>query len=204
MNGPGPAPPPQLRPPGGRVIALRVLLLVIGYAGFSLLNWILLLRLALLRRRPVDWVVFGAVGFVLPAAFLSMVSDSEDITGPVDATGTLGFAFLWLFAPVYFLIMDIQIQRHSHKPYATAYPYVPQQPPLHAQPPLQRQAQPQPQPPVQPPAYGYNPYRDTPTPPPTPAPAPPPPAVPQPPRINQVRAELDELSDLLRKQEGHQ
>jgi hypothetical protein len=200
MNGPSTA-PPQLRPAGdGAAIALRVLFVVIGYIGFSLLNWILLLRLALLRRRTMDWVVFGAVGIVLPGICLSMISDSDNITGPADATGTFGFIGLWLFTPVYFLVMDIQYRRETREAAAaqsyaapSPYPYGGPQGP---------QAQPTPQPPGRPEPYEYNPYIQTPTPPPAPAPAPP--AVPQPPRINQVRAELDELSDLLRKQEGNQ
>jgi hypothetical protein len=198
MNGPGTV-PPQPRPTGdGGVVALRVLFMVIGYVGFSLLNWILLLRLALLRRRPMDWVLFGAVGIVLPGVCLSMISDSENITGPADATGTFGFVALWLFTPVYFLVMDIQYRRETREATA-ARSYTAPPPYPYGRP----QAQPQPQLPVQPGPYEYNPYSHTPTPPPAPTPAPPP-AVPQPPRINQVRAELDELSDLLRKQEGDQ
>ncbi|MFE2430961.1 hypothetical protein ACFXJ5_29995 [Streptomyces sp. NPDC059373] len=196
MNGPGTA-PPQPRPTGdGGAVALRVLFMVIGYVGFSLLNWILLLRLALLRRRPMDWVVFGAVGIVLPGICLSMISDSDNITGPADATGTFGFVGLWLFTPVYFLVLDIQYRKETREA-AAAQSYAAPSPYPYAQP------HPQPQLPGRPGPYEYNPYSHTPTPPPPPAPAPPP-AVPQPPRINQVRAELDELSDLLRKQEGDQ
>jgi hypothetical protein len=203
MNGPGfgtALPPP--RPRGeGAAITLRVLCGVVGLASFTLLNWALLLRLALVRRRAVDWVVFAVVGFALPITFFSLAAstDSEDIVGPVDATGVIGIIVLWISVPIYFLGMDSHYRRLAQQAAAlpafyaapSPYPYPPPQapPPYDAKP------------------YDYNPYSSAPTPPITPSPIPssptPPPQPPPPPqRLNQVRAELDELSDLLREQEG--
>lgn len=205
MNGPGfgtALPPP--RPRGeGAAITLRVLCGVVGLASFTLLNWALLLRLALVRRRAVDWVVFAVVGFALPITFFSLAgsTDSDDIVGPVDATGVIGIVVLWISVPIYFLGMDSHYRRLAQQaaalpafysaPAPAPYPYAPPQapPPYEAKP------------------YDYNPYRSAPTPPITPSPipsspTPPPQPPPPPPRLNQVRAELDELSDLLREQEG--
>jgi hypothetical protein len=205
MNGPGfgtALPPP--RPRGeGAAVALRVLCVVVGFASFTLLNWALLLRLALVHRRAVDWVVFAVVGFALPITFFSLAgsTDSEDIVGPVDATGVIGIVVLWFSVPIYFLGMDSHYRRLAQQaaalpafyaaPAPAPYPYAPPQapPPYGAEP------------------YDYNPYRSAPTPPITPSPmssspTPPPQPLPPPPRLNQVRAELDELSDLLREQEG--
>jgi hypothetical protein len=206
MNGPGlgtALPPPRPRDEGAAV-TLRVLCVVVGFASFSLLNWALLLRLALVRRRTADWVVFAVVGLVLPIIFFSLAgsSDSEDIAGPVDATGVIGIIVLWLCVPFYFLGMDGHYRRLAQQaaalpafyagPAPAPYPYAPPQaPPSY-------EAKP----------YDYNPYRTAAAPPPiTPSPmpsspTPPPQPPPPPPRLNQVRAELDELSDLLREQEG--
>ena len=204
MNGPGlgtALPPP--RPRGeGAAVTLRVLFGVVGLASFTLLNWALLLRLALVRRRAVDWVVFAVVGFALPITFFSLAgsTDSDDIVGPVDATGVIGIVVLWISVPVYFLGMDSHYRRLAQQaaalpvfysaPAPDPYPYAPPQAP----------------PPYGDKPYDYNPYRAAPTPPITSSPIPPsptpPPQPPPPPRLNQVRAELDELSDLLREQEG--
>jgi hypothetical protein len=193
MNGPGTAQPPP-RPVGeGAATGLRVLFVALGFLAFGFLNWALLLRLALVRRRALDWVLFVVVGWVLPAVFIGITSDSDKITGPADATGVSGIIALWFCVPVYFLVMDGHYRRYAQRAAAVPQFYAAPAPYPYTPPPLPRpQPQPQPQP------YGYNPYSEAPTPPPAPTPTPPP----APPRLNQVRAELDELSHLLREQEG--
>jgi hypothetical protein len=198
MTGPGTAPPPP-RPTGdGVAIGLRVLCVAVGFLSFGFLNWALLLRLAVVRRRRLlDWLVFGVAGCVLPVVFISMISDSDKITGPADATGVGGVIVLWFLGPVYYLVMDGHYRRLAQQ--AAAVPqhfYGAPTPPYPYTPPLPQQ---QPQPYGSRP-YSYNPYSEAPTPPPTPTPTPTP--LPPPPRLNQVRAELDELSHLLREQEG--
>jgi hypothetical protein len=180
MSAPGPVPPPPPgpKPRGARgVIALRVLFVAIPLLSMGFLAWVSMLQLALARRRVLHWALFALV-LGLTVGFFSMISGDENDNGWQSNTGIAGVVFFWLVTPVYFLAMDIHGTRNRPgpppAPLAAPYPYA--QPLQSASP------------------YAYNPYRDAPAP--TPAP---PPAHP---RIDQVRAELDELSALLRKQEG--
>ncbi|MEU2781190.1 MULTISPECIES: hypothetical protein [unclassified Streptomyces] len=188
-------PQPVKRPPStGTLVFLRVLFVVVSVMSFGLLTWAMMLRLAIVTRRAADWWLFGA-SIVVPYFGLYLIGSE-----PGDEIHT-GGGWLGLFlllggvvaAVVYYLVADI---RHFHQAHATAG-YAPQ---------------PQPGP-----AYGYprppSPYTATTVPsvpphtpvPPVPrdsTPVPPPPQRPAPARIDQVRAELDELSDYLRRQDG--
>ncbi|MFE5187494.1 hypothetical protein [Streptomyces sp. NPDC056628] len=186
---------PVKRPPStGTLVFLRVLFVVVSVVSFGLLTWAMMLRLAIVTRRAADWWLFGA-SIVVPYFGLYLIGsepgDEIHTTG-----GWLGLVLLLggiVAAIAYYLAADI---RHFHQAHLTAG-YAPQQHPG--------------------PAYGYppppSPYTATtvpstpvPTPvPPAPGdstPVPPPPQRPAPARIDQVRAELDELSDYLRRQDG--
>ncbi|PBC63246.1 hypothetical protein BKI49_15055 [Streptomyces sp. Tue6028] len=195
MQGHGQAQPVKSPPPTGWLVFLRVFFVVISVFTLGLLAWTMMLRLAIVTRKSVDWGLFVAS---IAALVLSLVllgtEPGEEVHTPGGWTGMALLLGSLVAEIAYYLAADI---RHFHQ---LRFPgYVPHQPP--------------------PQAYGYpqSPYTATTvpqtqgphTPPPMPRPTPPPAttAPPQrhaPARIDQVRAELDELSDYLRKHDGHQ
>lgn len=220
-HGHGYPPRPAGRPSEGTLIALRVLFIAMAVVSCSLLAWVPMLRLAIVTRKPVDWFLFCAtvaanVGMLVFAG-LSAPGD-EEISDPVGYT-ILGWITVVMVGTITYYVMAET--RHYERlksgggpaggyglppqPPVAGYGYPPagptgaaanpyarpaQQPPVPPQPPSQSGPQPQPQPPSQSgpqpsaagpapgPAAGHEPNR----------------------RIDQVRAELDELSDLLRRE----
>ncbi|MEV8625925.1 hypothetical protein [Streptomyces sp. NBC_01268] len=193
--------PPQRGVPAS-VIVLRVLFAVLPLLSIGFLAWATALRIALLTRRVVDWILLGVSVVVVIAGIVLMPED----VNTSRADWVVGMILLNAVAfTAYFLVVDI---RHDHlagraavlpppyNPYAATVPQhrqpqpQPQQLPYHQQQPSygypQPQPQTQPQPQPQPQSSHPQPV------------APPTPPVASP-RIDQVRAELDELSDLLRK-----
>ncbi|MVO85930.1 hypothetical protein GPA10_14485 [Streptomyces sp. p1417] len=196
---------PHVSPaPSGPYVTLRVMFVVLAVVTCGFLAWAAMLRLALVTRKALDWLLFTAVVVLEAAAVILIAVDpgDDEFTG----SGNTGMAILLsTLVPViaYYLTMDIRhfsqltraaqaaafAQTQAPSPYQQTQfgqtqfggGYVPPQP----QPPQPQQA---PQA-----SYGY----------PAPGPGPAgPPSPPGPARIDQVRAELDELSDYLRKQEG--
>ncbi|MGH4029848.1 hypothetical protein ACQB60_13025 [Actinomycetota bacterium Odt1-20B] len=206
MHGPGYAQPHPPAPSGGTHVTLRVVFVVLAVITCGLAAWAPLLRLAVVTRKAHDWVLFGLVAALDGTALVLIAVDpgDDEFTG----SGNAGMAIMvcTMFAAViYYLVADIRhfgrlaLQQAQFMGYASgaqahpqaqpSYGYPPQQPapgpaPVHFQ---QTQTHPQ-QPPRPEPQQGPH--------------TPPPPARPAPARIHQVRAELDELSDYLRKQEG--
>lgn len=191
MYGHGAVPPARS---SGTVITLRVLLAATGFLSCGLLACAPLFRIAFLRGRPVDWVLAWA-SLPLTIACFAVVGALPESDGRTDVAMSL-VLLLGFFSSVYFVVMDIRV--HQQRRFA-GYP-PPQGPIVHT-------------------GYGYPQPHPTPTPPytstlqpqpsapPMPTPAvipPPPPQRPAPARIDQVRAELDELSDYLRKHDGSQ
>ncbi|MBW8702909.1 hypothetical protein MBT84_25240 [Streptomyces sp. MBT84] len=185
MYGHGAAPPTRT---SGTVITLRVLFVIAGFLSCGLLSCLPLFRVAVLRGRWTDWLL---AWISLPVAIgcLAVVGSVPES----DHRGDVALALvlvLGAFSGAYFLVFDI---RHHRA-----------QPPLGPAP-QQTGAYLPPQPPPQ--GYGYppapQPYQAAqhPQPPPQYTPPTPPPQRPAPARIDQVRAELDELSDYLRKHE---
>ncbi|MFI5686035.1 hypothetical protein [Streptomyces sp. NPDC051636] len=194
MQGHGYAQPVKQPPHIAWLVFLRVLFVVIGIFSIGFLTWAMMLRLAIVTRKSLDWGVFVAV---LAANILSLVLLATEPGDEIHtAGGNLGITLLLgtlVAAIAYYLAADI---RHFHR--------------LHDAFTAHRSMAP---------AYGYpaapSPYTATTvpsvphTPPPMPhtplsqPPIPAPPQRPAPARIDQVRAELDELSDYLRKQDGH-
>ncbi|MEW2066155.1 hypothetical protein [Streptomyces sp. NPDC007346] len=187
MHGHGypPQQPPAPRQSPAPLTALRVFFVVLTVLSCGFLGWVAMLRLATVTRRPRDWWLF-AVTVVLTVglfAFFAALPEEDEMT---DAQALLGVG--WLIALLagvitYYLVMEV---RH----YAAPGPFTPRppspgattvtyQPAVHHQ-----QSAPTPAPRPAP-----NPYTVQATPP-TPAPQ----------RLDQVRAELDELSDYLRKE----
>ncbi|MFD9412242.1 hypothetical protein ACFWBN_35280 [Streptomyces sp. NPDC059989] len=166
-------------------MALRVLFALLPILSCGFLAWATMLRLALLTRKTVDWTLLVvSVGLSVAWVVLIGIDPTEDTSGWQGNTGAGGTLLTALASCVYFLVADI---RHYELRAAGAppAPWYPAQPAPYAPP---RQTGP---------AYGYPPAQ-APVPPQVPPHAPPQPT--PPPRIGQVRAELDELSELLRKQ----
>jgi hypothetical protein len=180
MHGHGAAPPTRT---SGTVITLRVLFAVAGFLSCGLLACLPLFRVSVLRGKWQDWLL-AWISLPVSIGGIAVIGSVPEN----DHRGDLALAVVLLlgaFSGAYFVIFDI---RHRRAP-ATAAPA----------------PQPAPYPPARP-GYGYPPAQPYPAP--GPAPTPPPPYTPAPPprptpaRIDQVRAELDELSDYLRKHEG--
>ncbi|MGY4977319.1 hypothetical protein ACWCYL_09165 [Streptomyces sp. 900105755] len=198
MQGQGHAQPVR-RPPHDAVLVLvRVVFVALGVFSAGFLAWAMLLRLAVVTRRPVD---VGVLVTAVAADVLSIVLlGSEPGDDVHTAGGYLGITLLFgtlLGAVVYYLAADVrhfQRQREAYTAQQTAqqYPYAPPASPYttgtmppHTPAPSAHSVTPMPRPP--------HPQPPIPAPPQRPAPA----------RIEQVRAELDELSDYLRKHDGH-
>ncbi|MFB8139984.1 hypothetical protein [Streptomyces parvus] len=191
MHGYGPMPqqPTTSRPSPATLTTVRVILVALTVLSCGLLGWAAMLRLAIVTRRPRDWFLLVVVIALNIGLFAFIMATPDDPDQMSDAAAL--FMMLWivgLLAGVitYYLYAEI---RHYNALGAPA----PYGAPAHPAPPLpyqqqhlapHHQHQPQQH---QPP----NPYT-APTTPPTPKPAPQ--------RLDQVRAELDELSDYLRKE----
>jgi hypothetical protein len=221
MYGPGTAAlPPR---PTGRVtvVVLRVVFTVLPALTLGLAAWGSVLWLAVRFRRTLDWVLVPVVAVLAIVAFVLIGQAKDESSTQSDVGGGL-LMFCMFAVPVYFLVMDLVRSARAPGPVAAAAygypgpaasPYLTGPRPAMVTGPIPGAisgppathgmtgrpgygyGHPQPQP--------YQPHPPQPTPPPGP-PAPPAhaPAVPAQPRISQVRAELDELSDYLRKEEG--
>ena len=200
MQGPGQAQPVKPPPSTGLLVFLRVFFVVISVCSFGLLGWTMMLRLALVTRKSLDWGLFVATlaAEVLGLVLLGM-EPGEEVHTPGGWTGLALLLGSLVAAMSYYLAADIRhfhqlsypqagYAQHQHRPMASPYGY----------------PQPQPQPPYTAATGPHTPIPPmAPTPAPTPQSAAPtaPPQRPAPARIDQVRAELDELSDYLRKHE---
>lgn len=182
MHGPGLPPQHGHQPSSGGVVALRVLFALLPILSCGFLAWATMLRLALLTRKTVDWMLLAASA-VLSVAWVVLIGldPTEDTTGWQSDLGAGGTLLTALTTCVYFLVADIR-HYEVRAAGAAAAPWYPARPAPYAS--------------SQAPSYGYPPAQ-TPVPPQMPPQAPPQPT--PPPRIGQVRAELDELSELLRK-----
>ncbi|QNE76905.1 hypothetical protein F0344_21845 [Streptomyces finlayi] len=226
MHGYGypPEQPPKSRPSSAALTALRVLFVALTVLSCGFLAWAAMLRLAIVTRKGRDFGLLALVFALNTGLFAFMIAMPEDPEETSDAEALIGVSWMFgvMFAVVaYYLYAEI---RH----YGPAGPHGSPRPPL-PQPRSQPQPQPQGhgqgqyggyaprqhtpspsdrQPP--PPGYGYPPTTaPQPAAPPLPPTRTPPPAAPLPThtpppaasqRLDQVRAELDELSDYLRKE----
>lgn len=194
--GPGPVPPRSRRPSTAALAVERAGLTVVSLCAIGFLSWISLLRAASVTRRRAGWFALwcSVACAVLGTFFIAVDPGSDEIEG---WQGNLGMVFLLLNAfagTAYYLYSDIRYRATAAAPpgfagsyadapgrypapgtFAPAAPAGPYAPTAHGAPAR--------------PAPGYAP--------PFPAPAPPYPG-----RIDQVRAELDELSAYLRAEEA--
>ncbi|MFJ8862117.1 hypothetical protein ACIRD8_27265 [Streptomyces sp. NPDC102451] len=207
---------PKRRPSPSTLVALRVVFVALTLLSCTFLAWAPMLRLAIVTRKQRDWWLFGLVlalniGLIVYLGALP-VEDDDVITDGQAIVMLSWMLVVFIGAVTYYLYTDIRhfAARDSLRtgpqagPYGNPYnggnPGVSSFPSAGLAP-----RQPAPTPPA--PSNSYLPApRQNPAPaqpaPPVPAPATPPatprPAGPQ--RIDQVRAELDELSDYLRKE----
>ncbi|KOX35740.1 MULTISPECIES: hypothetical protein [unclassified Streptomyces] len=192
----GPTQVPQVpRPPrsslsGGR-IALLVLFCLLALLSCGFLSWAPLLRLACVTRRVRDWVVCGVLFAGSAALFAYAAATGDKEAGTAESFAAVGVMVTLVAGSItYYLFGEI---RHAEGP-RTVHAYGPAGYDAYGS---DGVAATVPRADVRP-----NPYTaPVAHPPVVPGPATP---VPQPPgpRIDQVRAELDELSHLLRKETG--
>ncbi|MEU9730505.1 hypothetical protein [Streptomyces sp. NPDC048002] len=209
MYGHGAAPPSRS---AATVISLRVLFAACGFLSCGILACVPLFRVAFLRGRWPDWLLAWVSLPVSITCFAVVGSVPESDVRSDIAVGAV--LLLGAFSAVYFLVMDIRLHNRGLPAYggyappgattvqghgSVGYGY-PQSHPQPQQPysttPIQQPPAPMPH---QPMAHPQRPQDATP---PGPASTPPPPQRPAPARIDQVRAELDELSDYLRNHDG--
>lgn len=212
MYGPGTGPLPVRPPHRGAIIALRVLFTVLPVVTLGVGAWGSVLRLAMLRRQAVDWALLPVAAVLGVGGFVLIGVSSED--SPQSDVGAVGILVCMLAVPVYYLVADLlwhartprqAMPQRTANPYATGPATGPLPGPLNG-PVTGIGRAPVPGPISGPPHQGMTgglPYASG-TPAPAPQPARPPGAGTGPahPRIDQVRAELDELSDYLRKEDG--
>ncbi|WP_105973357.1 hypothetical protein [Streptomyces geranii] len=203
MYGPGAQPPARS---AGTVITLRVLFAAAGFLSCGLLACLPLFRVAILRGRWFDWVA-AWVSLPLSIACFAVVGTVEESNAKGDVA-LAAVMILGALGSAYFLITDIRLagrpgnQQYGYAGYPQGPTPTPNMPPGYGYPPPSPYAN------TPPPGMGSPAPHHTPTPqhqhrPPVPGPVPPPPPQrPAPARIDQVRAELDELSDYLRKHDG--
>ncbi|MGW0827424.1 hypothetical protein [Streptomyces sp. NPDC002845] len=196
MHGHGHAPPPPHRPSQGATITVRVVFVALAFLSCGMLAWVCLLRLATLTRRARDWF-FLALGIVHVVAVFVILGTDPGEDEFTTWRGDVGMSLLligMLVIIAYYLSAEI---RHFGPPRAVPYP----QTTVYAQP-QSGYGYPAQAPTPAPAAPAPQPYAPTPPVQQTPIPQPPgQPQRPAPARIDQVRAELDELSDYLRKHE---
>ncbi|MFI2510100.1 hypothetical protein [Streptomyces sp. NPDC018972] len=203
MYGHGAAPP---TPSAAMVITQRVLYAAAGVLCCGLLACVPLFRVAFLRGRLLDWVV-AWVSIPLSIACLMVIGSLPESDRRTDVALAV-VLILGAVAAAYYLTVDIRLHRRPH-PYAGQMPPSPHATTMHGQVSVQgpygypQQGSPYAPTPVPQPPAPHTPVPHTPAPP-TPVPPPQSPQHPAPARIDQVRAELDELSDYLRRQDGQQ
>ncbi|WP_330458270.1 hypothetical protein OIB37_16015 [Streptomyces sp. NBC_00820] len=220
MQGHGYAQPVKQPPHTAWLVILRVLLVAVSVGTIGTLAAVTLLRLAAVTRKPLDWCLFaislvaGIAGFVL----VGSEPGEDELHTP---GGYLGGSLLLgnlACASVYYLVAEIShfhMRRRAYRAQhgAGAYGYPGPVTPFTATTVQSAPAGPAgfaapvapllPSPP--PPAVPSTPHTPLSTPhTPPPMPHTPPPQRPAPARIDQVRAELDELSDYLRKHDDHE
>ena len=210
MQGHGYTQPAKPPPSTGTLVFLRVLFVVISVLSCGMLAWTMLLRLAIVTRKALDWGLFVAAIVAQGLGLYLLGSEPGDEIHTVGGwTGLTLLLGTLVIALSYYLAADIrhfqQLRFAGHTPLGTtvtgpAYGYPQPQPQPHPQqprPPYTHTTVPQ-----TPPQMPHTPVPQPPMP--QPPISTPPPQRPAPARIDQVRAELDELSDYLRQHDGHQ
>ena len=105
MNGLGGAPQPRSVVNGGAVLLLRVVFMAVPFLTLGFLSWVPMLRLAIMRRRTADWLLFWAV-VVLSICVLLLAGLSKREGDWLINTGVTILLLMWVGVPVYFAVAD--------------------------------------------------------------------------------------------------
>ncbi|MEU2716190.1 hypothetical protein [Streptomyces sp. NPDC007205] len=207
MQGHGYGQPVKQPPHTAGLVLLRLLFVAIGMFSIGFLAWVMLLRLAIVTRRALDWCLFGAA---LIINFLSVAlvgsEPGDDVHTPIGYFGMFMLFGGLVATTAYYLTAEIRHYALWRRTYAAqagyAYPGPANPYPAATVPtvPIGHAGRETPFPPA--PVAPHTPPPMPRTPPPRPPLATPPPQRPAPTHIEQVRAELDELSDYLRQHDG--
>ncbi|MFB6618582.1 hypothetical protein ACIGFK_27450 [Streptomyces sp. NPDC085524] len=192
MHGPGLTPPQSGQQSGnGLQVSLRVLFVALTLLSCGFLAWAAMLKVAIVTRAPRNWILFvGTVVInIVCIAFVGSDDSPDGETGPSTNIAMITSLTTAIAVIAYFLYEDIRHYSAAGTPPAQGW--YGQQSPAVTYPAATYPQQP---------GYGYPPQAPTPVPGQLQVPGVPPQA-PDVPRIGQVRAELDELSELLRKQQ---
>ncbi|MGP3752973.1 hypothetical protein [Streptomyces sp. IBSNAI001] len=202
---------PKHRPSSSSLVVLRVVFVALALLSCTFLAWAPMLRLAIVTRKQRDWWLFGLVlalniGLI---AYLGSLPVEDDVMTDGQAIVMLSWMLVVFVGTItYYLYTEIRHFGAAHhplpggpqagpyaNPYSAGTPGAPSFPSAGL---ASRQNTPAPPAPAA--GYPHAPHRSPAPAQPTPAPPAPttPSAAPQ--RIDQVRAELDELSDYLRKE----
>ncbi|MGG8409342.1 hypothetical protein ACM614_23455 [Streptomyces sp. 12297] len=198
MHGQGYAPPQPGRPAGSTLAALRALFAALTLLSCGFLGWVAMIRLAVVTRRPLHWallcvVVAMNIGLLVYAGVAVPEDEDKELSDPAAITILLWLLVNTVGVLTYYFYAELRHYERLDRqgPHPGPHPHAPQQPPLpqagYGYP--QAHHTPVPQQPAQPPHH-HTPVPQQPAQPPAP-----------PHRIGQVRAELDELSELLRREE---
>ncbi|MFD6281159.1 hypothetical protein ACFWFI_37205 [Streptomyces sp. NPDC060209] len=201
--------PPERRPSPATLNLLRVVFVTLTVVSCGLLAWGAMLRIAIVTRRSRDWALLAVVFVLNVGLFVFILATPDDPEKRTDTQALIGMG--WLIGVVagviaYYLYTDL---RHfgTEEPYGRYGGPRPGHLPASAPhfPPGYGAYGPHPTAAVPPRGYGYPPAAPPAPDPQVPAPPPGSPADPprpagSPQRMDQVRAELDELSDYLRKE----
>lgn len=216
MFGPGLAPSQPRRPSTSRLVVVRVFFVTVAVMSIGFLSWTATLCAALVTGKRSDWLAFCATAASSATGIGLLTTDPTDHIA--TWRGAVGMAVLissGFFAAGWYLYADVRHYRLRRQ--APAYglgqtvptygsPHAPYRPaPGYGQGTVPSAGMPADAPrtplnelPTQHAPTQYSPTRPVPPAPPV-APGTPPRATPAPARIDQVRAELDELSDYLRR-----
>jgi hypothetical protein len=224
MHGPGYAPQESGPPSGAAIVTLRVFFLACSLLSCGMLAWVTMIRIAVIRKQTADWMLFaGTMMGTLVLLFIAGTygSQNDDPLKPVDWFVLALLFLISVGSAVRYLVVDIRHvkERRAARAALGGAPYGPG---FNAAGTMGYSTGPVPGAPSA--GYGYPPQATTrpgygypgpdrpatagPVPPHTPPAQPPGPGPaapagsdgPDKPRIDQVRAELDELSDYLRRE----
>ncbi|UQI43331.1 hypothetical protein M1P56_02485 [Streptomyces sp. HU2014] len=123
MNGPGLAPPQNSRPGRSMVIATRVVVIVLTVCSVCILCWVPMLRLAIVRRRGLDWALFWGV-LVLSVFLMSCFRESLAGT-PWPNVAVASLLVLGGVTLTTYIRGDIRHQRELDAQLAPAFPAAP-------------------------------------------------------------------------------
>jgi hypothetical protein len=198
MQGPGYAPPRPQPPSTGVLVVLRVIFVAVALLSIGFLAWVAPLRAAIVTRRRAEWLFFAGSVVVLCISFAFLSTDhTDDFSTPNGNAGMIILLLNAVACVAYYLYADIRHFTRLHRVHAGHMPPAPGYAYPHPVPPFGATSTPGlPQPPYAP---APMPSASLPQP-----PVPAPPQRPAPSHIDEVRAELDELSDFLRKHDGHE